>query len=115
MPFVRTRAAGRKAVDLRRLVHDLTALDGATIVLDVRTASDGSAKPTEIVEAACGVPRHLLPLVNIHKTGTWLAGGVAPLAGCTVTAGEQSVETGDTDQWEPAGDPRGDPGGRHPC
>jgi radical SAM-linked protein len=115
VPFVRQRSANRtRMVDLRPLVYDLAALDGSTVALDLRTASDGSAKPTEILEAACGVPKHLLPLINIHKTGTWLTGGVAPLAGCTVTAGETSVETGDTDQWEPAGDPRGDPGGRHP-
>jgi radical SAM family uncharacterized protein/radical SAM-linked protein len=115
VPFVRERSANRKqTVDLRPLVYDLAALDGATVVLELRTASDGSAKPTEVLEAACGVPRHLLPLINIHKTGTWLAGGVTPLAGCTVTAGEKSVETGDSDQWEPAGDPRGDPGGRYP-
>ena len=115
VPFVRERPANRtRIVDLRPLVHDLAALDGSTVALDLRTASDGSAKPTEILEAACRVPKHLLPLINIHKTGTWLADGIAPLAGCTVTAGETSVETGDTDQWEPAGDPRGDPGGRHP-
>jgi radical SAM family uncharacterized protein/radical SAM-linked protein len=114
-PFVRERAASRKVVDLRPLVYDLAALDGSTVVAELRTASDGSVKPTEVLEAACGVPRHLLPLINIHKTGTWLAGGVVPLAGCTVTAGDQSVETGDSDQWEHAGDPRGHPGGRHPC
>jgi len=116
VPFVRERLAHRtRMVDLRPLVYDLAALDGSTVLLELRTASDGSAKPTEILEAACGVPRHLVPLINIHKTGTWLAGGVAPLAGCPVTAGDTSVETGNTDQWEPAGDPRGDPGGRHPC
>ncbi len=115
VPFVRERAARRRTVDLRPLVYDLAALDGRTVVLNLRTASDGSAKPTEILEAACGVPSHLVPLINIHKTGTWLAGGVSPLESCTVTAGDNSVETGDSDQWEPAGDPRGDPGGRHPC
>lgn len=116
VPFVRQRSANRtRMVDLRPLVFDLAALDGSTVVLELRTASDGSAKPTEILEAACGVPKHLLPLINIHKTDTWFADGLAPLAGCTVTAGETSVETGDIDQWEPAGDPRGDPGGRHPC
>jgi radical SAM-linked protein len=114
VPVIRERAAGRTTVDLRPLVYDLAALDGATVALEVRTASDGSAKPTEILEAACGVPRHLLPLINIHKTGTWLAGGMEPLASCEVAVGATTVETGDTDQWEPAGDPRGDPGGRHP-
>jgi hypothetical protein len=114
VPFVRERARTRRTVDLRPLVHDLTALDGATVVLELRTASDGSAKPTEVLEAAYGVPRHLTPLVNIHKTGTWLAGGASPLDGCEVTAGDDSVETGDSDQWEPAGDPRGHSGGRHP-
>jgi radical SAM-linked protein len=114
VPFVRERAARRQTVDLRPLVYELAALDGATVALELRTASDGSAKPTELLEAACRVPRHLVPLINIHKTGTWLVGGIAPLAGCLVTAGEQTVETVDSDQWEPAGDPRGDPGGRHP-
>jgi radical SAM family uncharacterized protein/radical SAM-linked protein len=115
VPFVRERGGKSRTVDLRPLVYDLAALDGSVVALEVRTASDGSAKPTEILEAAFGVQRHSLPLVNIHKTDTRLAGGLSPLDGCTVTVGDNSVETGDSDQWEPAGDPRGDPGGRHPC
>ena len=104
-----------KRLDLRPFVHDLAALDGRTVALELRTASDGSAKPTEILEAACGVPRHLLPLIQIHKTDTWCADGGSPLAACAVTAGDDTVETGNSDQWQPAGDPRGDSGGRHPC
>ena len=115
VPFVRERGGNKRTVDLRPLVYDLAALDASTVALEVRTASDGSAKPTEILDAAFGVPRHLLPLINIHKTATRLAGGLSPLARCVVAVGESSVETGDSDQWEPAGDPRGDSGGRHPC
>jgi radical SAM family uncharacterized protein/radical SAM-linked protein len=114
VPYVRERGDTKKTVDLRPLVYDLAALDGRTVALELRTAADGSAKPTEIIEAAFEVPRHLTPLINIHKTDTRLAGGLAPLEGCVVAVGDNSVETGDSDQWEPAGDPRGDPGGRHP-
>jgi radical SAM-linked protein len=114
VPFVRERDGKRRNVDLRPLVHDLRALDGSVVMLELRTASDGSAKPTEVLEAAFEVPKHLVPLVNIHKTDTRLAGGFEPLAGCVVAVGDNSVETGNSDQWEPAGDPRGDPGGRHP-
>jgi len=109
------RGQGRRMVDLRPFVYDLAALDGRTVVLELRTASDGSAKPTEILEAACGVPRHLLPLIQIHKTDTRLGDGGSPLGPCLVTAGDDTVETGNSDQWQPAGDPRGDSGGRHPC
>jgi len=104
-----------RTVDLRPFVYDLAALDGRTVVLELRTASDGSAKPTEVLEAACGVPRHLLPLIQIHRTDTRLAGGATPLAECLVTVGEREIETGNSDQWQPAGDPRGHTRGRHPC
>ena len=113
--WVRERRGRRITVDLRPLVYDLAALDGHTVALELRTADNGSARPTEILEAAFQVPRHLTPLINIHKTDTRLAGGLAPLDGCVVAVGDTSVETGDFDQWEPAGDPRGDSGGRHPC
>jgi radical SAM-linked protein len=110
------RGQGRsRTVDLRPFVYDLAVPDGRTVVLELRTASDGSAKPTEILEAACGVPRHLVPLIQIHKTDTRLGDGGSPLAPCLVTAGDDTVETGNSDQWQPAGDPRGDSGGRHPC
>jgi radical SAM family uncharacterized protein/radical SAM-linked protein len=113
--FARERGGKSRMVDLRPFVYDLAALDGRTVVLELRTASDGSAKPTEILEAACGVPRHLLPLILIHRTDTRLEGGGSPLDGCEVAVGEHTVETGNSDQWEHAGDPRGDSGGRHPC
>jgi radical SAM family uncharacterized protein/radical SAM-linked protein len=102
-------------IDLRPFVHELAALDGRSVVLDLWTPPDGSARPTEILEAACGVPRHLAPLIIIHRMDTRLAGGGSPLDGCLVSVGEHTVETGNSDQWEPAGDPRGDSGGRHPC
>ena len=114
VPFVRERGGRRYTVDLRPLVHDLAALDGQTVALEVRTAANGSVKPTELLEAAFEVPRHLTPLVNIHKTDTRAAGGATPLEGCRSTVGDMSVETGDSDQWVHAGDPRGDSGGRHP-
>ena len=117
VPFEREqRGQGRsRRLDLRPFVYDLAALDGRTVALELRTASDGSAKPTEILEAACAVPRHLVPLIQIHKTDTRLVDGGSPLAPCLVTAGDDTVETGNSDQWQPAGDPRGDSGGRHPC
>ena len=115
VPVVRERGGRRYTLDLRPLVHDLAALDGRTVVLDLRTADNGSAKPTEVLEAAFEVPRHLVPLINIHKTDARLGDGTRPLDGCEATVGDTTVETGDSDQWEPAGDPRGDPGGRHPC
>ena len=101
-------------VDLRPFVYDLAATDGRTVVLELRTASDGSAKPTEVLEAACGVPTHLLPLILIHRTDVRLPGGASPLDACSTTVGEHTVETGNSDQWEPAGDPRGHTRGRHP-
>ena len=112
--FEQQRGDRSRTVDLRPFVYDLAALDGRTVVLELRTASDGSAKPTEILEAACGVPRHLVPLIIIHKTDTRLVGGASPLDACVVTVGD-NVEKGNSDQWQPAGDPRGDSGGRHPC
>lgn len=111
-PYARERHGRTTQVDLRPLVHDLAALDAATVVTAVRTASDGSAKPTEILEAALGVPRALVPLILIHKTDTRLAGGATPLDGCAVAVGDTDVEARDPDQWQPAGDPRGDRGGR---
>ena len=114
VPFERERGGRRFTVDLRPLVHDLAALDGLTVALELRTADNGSAKPTELLEAAFEVPRRLTPLVNIHKTDTRLAGGATPLEGCRSAVGDMSVETGDSDQWEHAGNPRGDSGGRHP-
>ena len=114
VPFIRERGGRRYTVDLRPLVHDLAALDGHTVALEVRTADNGSVKPTELLEAALEVPRHLTPLVNIHKTDTRIVGGGTPLEGCRSTVGDMSVETGDFDQWVHAGDPRGDSGGRHP-
>ena len=53
--FERERGGRSRTVDLRPFVYDLAALDGCTVMLELRTASDGSAKPTEILEAACGV------------------------------------------------------------
>lgn len=113
--FERERGGERRTVDLRPFVYDLAAPDGRSVVLELRTASDGSARPTEVLEAACEVPRHLLPLIQIHRTDTRLAGGGSPLDGCEVTVGEHTVETGNSDQWELAGNPRSDSGGRHPC
>ncbi len=111
-PYARVRHGRTTQVDLRPLVHELAALDERTVVLEVRTASDGSAKPTEILEAALGVPRALVPLIQILKTDIRLAGGGSPLEGCTVAVGDTDVEARDPDQWQPAGDPRGDRGGR---
>ncbi len=112
VPGTRQRRDREYAINLRPFVLDLAALDGATVLVDLRTANDGSAKPTEILEVACGVPRHLLPLINIHRTDTRLAGGASPLAACEVSVGEPSFEKGNSDQWDPAGDPRGYPRGR---
>jgi len=102
-------------VDLRPLVFDLAALDASTVVTEVRTASDGSAKPTEILEAALGIPQVRVPLILIQKTDTRFAGGASPLQSCAVAVGDTDVEKGNLDQWQPAGDPRGDRGGRPAC
>ena len=111
-PYARVRHGRTTEVDLRPLVHELAALDAATVVTEVRTASDGSAKPTEVLEVALGVPRAQVPLILIQKTDTRLAGGDSPLSGCAVAVGDTDVETRDSHQWQPAGDPRGDRGGR---
>ena len=111
-PYARVRHGRTTEVDLRPLVHELAALDAATVVTEVRTASDGSAKPTELLEVALGVPRAQVPLILIQKTDTRLTGGATPLSGCAVTVGDTDVETRDSHQWQPAGDPRGDRGGR---
>lgn len=102
-------------MDLRPLVTDLAAQDASTVVAEVRTASDGSAKPTAVLEVALGIPRERVPLILIQKTDTWFAGGTTPLDGCLVTVGDTDVETRDSHQWQPAGDPRGDRGGRPAC
>jgi hypothetical protein len=99
-------------MDLRPLVYDLAAQSAATVVAEVRTASDGSVKPTEVLEAALGIPRELVPLILIQKTDARCAGGASPLGGCLVAVGDTDVETGNSDQWQPAGDPRGHRGGR---
>jgi hypothetical protein len=114
-PYARDRQGRTRQVDLRPLVYDLAALDASAVVAEIRTASDGSAKPTEVLEAALGIPRELVPLILIQKTDTRFADGVSPLAGCAVTVGENDVEARDPHQWQPAGDPRGDRGGRPPC
>lgn len=114
VPFKRRRGDNTRTIDLRPFVHDLAALDERTVALELRTCDGGSAKPTEVLAAVCGVPMRLLPLLIIHKTGTELAGGGSPLAGCAVTVGDDSVETGNSDQWYHAGDPRGDSRGRDP-
>jgi len=114
-PYARERHGRTRQVDLRPLVFDLAALDASTVVAEVRTASDGSAKPTEILEAALGIPRERVPLILIQKTDTRFAGGASPLRGCVVAVGDTDVEKGNLDQWQPAGDPRGDSGGRPAC
>jgi radical SAM family uncharacterized protein/radical SAM-linked protein len=114
-PYARERHGRTRQVDLRPLVYDLAALDASTVVAEVRTASDGSAKPTEILEVALGIPRERVPLILIQKTDTRFAGGAAPLEGCAVAVGDTDVEKGNLDQWQPAGDPRGDRGGRPAC
>jgi radical SAM-linked protein len=111
-PYARDRHGRTRVVDLRPLVTDLAALDASAVVVEVRTASDGSAKPTEVLEAALGIPREQAPLILIEKTDTRFAGGAAPLDGCAVCVGDADVETRDSHQWQPAGDPRGDRGGR---
>ena len=111
-PYARERHGRTSQMDLRPLVYDLAAQPAATVVAEVRTASDGSVKPTEVLEAALGIPRELVPLILIHKTDTRFAGGASPLEGCAVSVGDTDVETGNLDQWQPAGDPRGDRGGR---
>jgi radical SAM-linked protein len=114
-PYARERHGRTRQVDLRPLVYDLAALDASTVVAEVRTASDGSAKPTEILEVALGIPRERVPLILIQKTDTRFAGGASPLQGCVVAVGDTDVEKGNLDQWQPAGDPRGDRGGRPAC
>ncbi|MGD0483645.1 MAG: TIGR03936 family radical SAM-associated protein, partial [Gemmatimonadales bacterium] len=111
-PYARERHGRTSQMDLRPLVYDLAAQSAATVVAEVRTASDGSVKPTEVLEAALGIPRELVPLILIHKTDTRCAGGASPLGGCLVAVGDTDVETGNSDQWQPAGDPRGHRGGR---
>jgi len=114
-PYARERHGRTRQVDLRPLVFDLAALDASTVVTEVRTASDGSAKPTEILEAALGIPQVRVPLILIQKTDTRFAGGASPLQSCAVAVGDTDVEKGNLDQWQPAGDPRGDRGGRPAC
>ena len=101
-------------MNLRPFVHDLAALDARRVVLELQAANDGSAKPTDVLGAVGAVPKHLLPLIHIHRTDTRVAGGGSPLDACAVAVGDPSVETGNSDQWQPAGDPRGDSRGRHP-
>ena len=114
-PWARRRHDRTFLLDLRPFVHDLAVRGDRRVVLELGAANDGSAKPTEILEAACEVPRHLLPLINIHRTDARIAGGGSPLDACAPAVGEQTVEKGNSDQWQPAGDPRGDSRGRHPC
>jgi len=114
-PYARERHGRTTEMDLRPLVLDLAALDAATVAVEVRTASDGSAKPTEVLEAALRIPRERVPLVIIQKTATRLAGGAKPLGACPVAVGETEVEARDSDQRQPAGDARGHPGGRPAC
>ena len=114
-PYARDRHGRTRLVDLRPLVIDLAALDASVVVVEVRTASDGSAKPTEVLEAALGIPREQAPLILIQKTDTRFAGGAGPLDGCAVRVGDTDVEARDSHQWQPAGDARGDRGGRPAC
>jgi len=111
-PYARERHGRTSQMDLRPLVYGLAAQSAASVVAEVRTASDGSVKPTEVLEAALGIPRELVPLILIQKTDTRFAGGASPLAGCVVAVGDADVETGNLDQWQPAGDPRCHRGGR---
>jgi radical SAM-linked protein len=107
----RERKQRSRTVDIRPLVQELTVVGGTQMLLVLTARSDGSVKPTEVLQAALGLSDAQVPLIHIHKVGTTLAAGEGPLAGAVAQTEVPELETRNSYHREPAGNPRGHPGG----
>ncbi|HEY2824752.1 MAG TPA: TIGR03936 family radical SAM-associated protein, partial [Gemmatimonadales bacterium] len=107
----RERKQRTRTMDIRPLVHEMAVVGGAQVLLVVATGSDGSVKPTEVLQAALGLTDAQTPLIQIHKASAVLTAGESPLAGAVARAEGEPLETRNSYHREPAGNPCGDPGG----
>jgi radical SAM-linked protein len=108
----RTRKRRTQEVDIRPLVHDLWTTEDGCIGLRLATASSGSVKPTEVLQAALGLDQALVPLIRIHKFAATVLAGDPPDAHALAAVGVSSIEQGNIDYGlEPAGNASGHSGG----
>lgn len=108
---VRENKRRTRTVDIRSLVQEVTVVGDGQILLALATGSDGSVKPTEVLQAALGLQETQVPLIQIHKLATTLAAGEDPASGAVARAEVEHSETRNSYYGEPAGNPRGDPRG----
>lgn len=95
--------------------HDLTVIGPNELLVEVATSSDGSAKSTEVMQALLALAPEDVLRLHIHKvraSGSW---GEPPDARAIARAEVLTLETGNPDQWELAGNARGHSGGRSAC
>jgi radical SAM-linked protein len=111
----RERKRRRRAVDIRPLVHEFAVVAEEEVVLRITTASGQVVKPTEVLQAALGLPESQVPLIQIHKLEATLASGDCPTAGAIARAEVHSFEARNTHySTQPARDACGYSGGRAP-
>jgi radical SAM-linked protein len=113
---VRERKRKRREIDLRPMVHEFAVVAEDEIILRIMTASGRSAKPTEVLQAALGLNKDQVPLVQLHKLEATLASGDCPTAGAIARAEVTDFETRNTDYSpQPTRNARGHTGGRSTC
>ena len=113
---IRRQRKGRaRDIDIRPLVYDLSVLSSDTVAMTVATGSQGSVKPTEVLQAALDLDEVIVPLIQVHKLVATTTTGDTPDAHSECRAEVATLETRNPHIWEPARDARGDPGGRSPC
>ncbi|UCG85538.1 MAG: TIGR03960 family B12-binding radical SAM protein, partial [Gemmatimonadota bacterium] len=111
----RERKRRHSQVDIRPLVHEFAVVAEDEVILRTTTASGQVVKPTEVLQAALGLDRSQVPLIQIHKLEATLASGDCPTAGALARAEVRGFEERNTDYCtQPARDARGYSGGRAP-
>ncbi|MCZ6917345.1 MAG: TIGR03960 family B12-binding radical SAM protein [Gemmatimonadetes bacterium] len=96
----RVRKGRSKEVDIRPLVHELAVIAYDQVVLTLATGSDGSVKPTEVLQAALGLDESRVPLITIHKVTSTVSSGEEPAAEAVEVVQVKSVEKGNIDYIE---------------
>jgi radical SAM family uncharacterized protein/radical SAM-linked protein len=107
----RERKGRKRPVDLQPLTHDISVLSPGNLLLELETSNTGSAKPTEVAHALLGLDAEQVLRLQVHKVQATGPSGEHLDSGSVARAEGQALETRNLDQWEYAGNPRGDPRG----
>ncbi len=109
--ITRTRKRKVQNIEIRPMIADISVVSSKELLITIESGISGSVKPTEIIGAAMDIEEKSLPLVKIQKIRATTGAGESPVASAVVLVEVEKFEKRNTNNWRPAGDPRGHSGG----